>query len=64
MKKDETLNFNVDKDEDAEPDPKYGYIDEKLTQELCAINHTYIEESCDSVYSLVDMFFKKFNWDI
>jgi len=43
-------------DEEKEPDPKYGYIDEKLTQELCAINHTYIEESCDSVYSLLDMF--------
>ena len=50
------LSKKKDKDEDAEPDPKYGYIDEKLTQELCAINHTYIEESCDSVYSLVDMF--------
>lgn len=49
-------NKDKDKDKDKEPDPKYGYIDEELTQELCAMKHTYIEESCDSVYSLVDMF--------
>ena len=50
------LAKNKNKDKDNEPDPKYGYIDEELTQELCSMKHTYIEESCDSVYSLVDMF--------
>jgi hypothetical protein len=50
------LSKKKDKDKEKGPDPKYGYIDENLTQELCAINHTYIEESCDSVYSLLDMF--------
>ena len=47
---------NKDKPKDTKPDPKYGYIDEKLTEELCAIKHTYIEESCDMAYSLLDLF--------